>query len=165
MDPEISERLAQVKELLTTVRHATMATVNKDGTPHNTPFYFLHDDAYNYVYWGSHQDSLHSQNILRTGQLFVVVYDSHNRLPGLYIQADEGHDVYSTELEMALAIHNKFRAKENKDPLPRSYYEGSSPQRMWSARITNLWISSFIRGIDGNIVKDEKIAISPVDLL
>lgn len=56
-------KLNETRELLKIVRHAAMATVNPDGTPHNTPYFFIHDPEFTKLYWGSHIDSQHSKNI------------------------------------------------------------------------------------------------------
>ena len=142
-----------------------MATVNQDGSPHNSPLVFLHDKAFTHVYWGSHPDSQHSKNILRTGQLFVVIYDSFEAKPGLYIRAENGHIVEGDELQTALAIHNVIRKHIGKKEITLSYYMGSSPQRMWSANITNMWINGVERDNNGFMVRDFKIEIKRDDLI
>jgi hypothetical protein len=164
MEKTLAEKIARAKELLHTARHAAMATVNADGTPHNTPFLFMHDAALRYIYWGSHPDSVHSQNILRTGQLFVVVYDMHER-GGLYIRAERAHIASGPELEAALAVHNRIRAASGQDTLPLAYYIGDSPQRMWVAEVHQLWVNGTRRDSDGHIVQDIRTEIAAADLL
>lgn len=65
--------LKTVKELVFTTRHAAMATVNDDGLPHNTPYFLMYDENLKHLYWGSHVDSQHSQNILRTGRSCLLL--------------------------------------------------------------------------------------------
>ena len=72
---QLQKAIGRAKELLKNAKHACMATVNEDGSPLATPFYLMLDESLSHVYFGSHMDSLHSQNVLRTGQLFIVVYD------------------------------------------------------------------------------------------
>jgi hypothetical protein len=36
---EAGRRVKQARELLAMVQHAAMATVNEDGSPHNTPYF------------------------------------------------------------------------------------------------------------------------------
>ena len=160
----LDERIQRAKELLRTVRHASMATVNEDGSPHNTPFLFLHDDKLTYIYWGSHPDSQHSKNILRTGQIFVVVYDAIER-GGLYIRAEGGHPLEGKEMDAALAVHNQFRAREKKSPLKLSYYTGNSPQRMWSAKTVEFWVVDDEKDANGHLIKDYRRKITVTDLL
>jgi hypothetical protein len=154
----------KARELLRTARHAAMATVNTDGSPHNTPFMWLHDTGLTRIYWGSHSESQHSRNILRTGQLFVVVYSAFDQ-GGLYIRAEAGHPLEGVELDEALEIHNAFRASENKNELPLSYYSGGSPQRMWAADVTGLWVNDVVRDDEGHVTKDYRLEITAADLL
>lgn len=160
----LEQQIERAKELLRTARHAAMATVNEDGTPHNTPFLFLHDDALEHIYWGSHPDSLHSKNVLRTGKIFVVLYDAAIR-GGLFIQAEDAHPVEGEELERALAAHNRVRASRGQDQLPLEYYAGGSPQRMWQAAITHFWVNGTLRDESGHIIQDIRTEVRVSDLL
>ena len=164
MTNEIIESINIAKKLLQTVRHAAMATVNVDGSPHNTPFFFMYDPRLTKIYWVSHPESLHSKNIMRTGQIFVAVYDAHAR-GGLYISAHKGHALGGSELDEALKIHNTFRAREEKQPLEKSYYVGKNPQRMWSAEITNIWILMGERDSNGLLTKEYRQEVTAKDLL
>jgi len=165
MDTDLSRRTSRAKQLLATARHAAMATVNADGSPHNTPFVFMRDPALKYIYWGSHPESLHSKNVLRTGQIFVVLYDAVER-GGLYMSAEHGHIRSGQELETALAIHNQLRLREGNEPLPLEYYAAvDSPQRMWSAEITHFWVNGSVRDSQGRLISDSKQEIKVTDLL
>ncbi|HSD98485.1 MAG TPA: pyridoxamine 5'-phosphate oxidase family protein [Patescibacteria group bacterium] len=163
---DLKQNIQNAKELLQTVRHAAMATVNEDNSPHNTPFFFLYNPELTKIYWGSHTDSLHSRNVLRTGQIFVVLYDSKNvKLGGLYIKAGNANVLNGDELDTALKIHNEFRAKEGKKPLEKEYYTGDSPQKMWSADITNLWVLRGDRNSNGLIIQEHRQEITANNLL
>jgi hypothetical protein len=164
MNDDVTKRVARAKELLRTVRHAAMATVNEDGSPHNSPFLFLHDAALTRVYWGSHLASQHSLNVLRTGNVFVVVYDALER-GGLYIRAGEGRIAEGDELDEALAVHNAYREREGKSRLERGYYADENGQRMWLADISGLWVNDTERNTEGLIVKDFRREVSADDLL
>lgn len=159
----ITERVLRAKELLKTVQNAAMATVNEDGSPHNTPYFFMYDNSLTHVFWGSHPDSQHSQNVARTGQLFIVLYEA-DKGGGLYIQADEGHTTEGAELEAALTVHNNFRAKNGKDPLPLSYYH-TGPQCMYMATVRKLWVNASERNADGRVIRDVRHEITQEDLL
>ncbi len=158
------DRLYRARELLKTVRHAAMATVNEDGSPHNSPFFFLYNEELTKIYWGSHPESLHSQNVLRTGQIFIAVYDAFER-GGFYVEANNGHILEKEELTEGLRVHNAFRAKEGKEPLPLSYYADDKPQRMWSADIKTIWINDSVRDSDNRLIKDIRVEINADDLL
>ena len=159
----VAARIERAKYLLANAANAAMATVNVDGSPHNTPFLFIHDDQLDKVYWGSHPDSLHCQNALRTGQIFVVLYES-NAGGGLYIQADQAHELRGGELTEALIIHNRLRRQAGKAPLEQSYYEGGSPQRMYSAMPTQFYINSAERDDQGLVVRDTRVEVSVEEL-
>jgi Pyridoxamine 5'-phosphate oxidase len=163
MQKTVEEQIARAKELLRVARHAAMATVNEDGTPHNTPFMFMHNDALDHMYWGSHPASVHSKNVLRTGQIFVVLYDAGER-GGLYMKATDAHQLAGAELETALAIHNKLRVERGQDQLSLNYYTGDSPQRMWSAAIEQFWVNGTTRDKGGHIIRDIRAEIKASDL-
>lgn len=160
---ECSERIERAKELLVTVRHAAMATVNEDGSPHNTPYFFMCDGDLTHLYWGSHPDSQHSRNVARTGQIFVVLYDTMQR-GGLYIQADDAHATQGKELETALAVHNARRTLEDKEPLPLEYYQ-NGPQHMYVATVRKLWINYSEKDAAGHVLRDYRQEISREELL
>jgi hypothetical protein len=158
-----SPEIERARVLLQTVRHASMATVNADGSPHNTPFLFLHDEKLSKIYWGSHPASQHSGNIIRTGQIFVTIYDAFER-GGLYIRANQGRILEGRGLDEALRVHNMFRAQEKKAAIDRSYYEAASSQRMWSATVDGLWVNSSERDEQGLLIKDFRQEIRATDL-
>lgn len=65
--PEV--KMNRAKELIHTSKHISLATTNADGSPHNSPVKFLYDEKLENIYWDSNVETLHSQNILRTGQM------------------------------------------------------------------------------------------------
>ena len=163
MDEKIVARIKRAKELLATARHAAMATVNADGSPHNTPYFLMFVDDLSRFYWGSHPDSQHSNNIARTGQAFIVIYDMIER-GGVYIKLEQAHATEGDELKTALAVHNKHRAKEGKEPLLLQYYlEG--PQKMYMASAVQFWVNSAKRGENGLITQDIRHEVTPHDIL
>jgi hypothetical protein len=74
----------KARSILDRLYYATLSTVDPNGNPWNSPVYC----AYN-VYWGSHVESQHSQNIRANGKVFIVVYDST-------VQPGDGEGVYYT---------------------------------------------------------------------
>jgi len=68
----LENKIKRAKELITTSRHVSIATVNEDGSPHNSPVRFLYDQNFEYIYWGSHPESTHSKNITRTGKYLLL---------------------------------------------------------------------------------------------
>jgi general stress protein 26 len=158
------DRIARAKTLLATAHHAAMATVNQDGTPHNTPYFFMCNNDLTRLYWSSHPDSQHSKNIGRTGQLFVVLYDAKIK-GGLYIQAKNGHVTEAAELDKALAAHNQARARAGKTPpIKREYYE-QGPQKIYAADVEKLWINLVEYDANGGHLRDYRQEITAQDLL
>lgn len=150
----------RAKELLKIAKHAAMATVNADGTPHNTPFYVIFDDALEHVYFASHPGSLHVQNVTRTGDMFVVIYDMVER-GGLYMKAVHGHELSGGELDKAMAAHNKARQRDGKKPIPPGNYQ----LHMYGADITTFWVNGTERNAEGWVIRDYREEITRKQLL
>lgn len=81
------------------------------------------------------------------------------------MRAINGHELQGKELTKGLTVHNATRARDNKEPLPRSYYEKSSPQRMYGARLVEFWINVDKRSEDGRIVQEYRRSITASELL
>ena len=159
----MDDRIARAKWLLENVKHGAMATVNEDGSPHNTPYFFMSSTDLSKLYWGSHKNSIHSQNILRTGKLFVVLYGELEG-GGLYIQAENGRVAQDNELDEALARHNDLRKRiANKESLSKEYYL-ESEQDMWIADVTQLWVNKADRYDNGRLREDLRHEISASDI-
>lgn len=157
--------ISRAKELLGSVYYAAMATTNEDGSPHNTPYKFFYSSDLEMLYWGSHPDSQHSENIGRNGQVFVVLYET-NKKGGLYIQASNAKELAGYELEEALEIHNKIRAsREGKDPLNLEYYQRAEGQRMYGAHINKLWINDVELDSQGYVMKDKRVEVNKEELI
>jgi hypothetical protein len=154
--PEL--KLNRAKELIHTSKHIALATTNTDGSPHNSPVSFFYDEKLEHIYWSSNTEALHSQNILRTGQIFAVLFDRMEN-GGVFIKCVGGHILDGKELEVGLEITNSSRAKEGKEKITLDYYSGESVQKIWSAKITNLWINMPVRDENGFILKDVRVEL------
>ncbi len=119
---------------------------------------FFYDEKLQNIYWSSNLEALHSQNILRTGQVFGVIFD-RIEFGGVYIKCEDGHVLDGRELEVGLEITNTSRAKEGKEKITLDYYGAGSAQKMWSAKITNLWINMPVRDANGFILRDERVEL------
>jgi hypothetical protein len=162
---EIPEsKLHRAKELIYTSRHISLATTNADGSPHNSPMTFFYDKKLENIYWGSNTEALHSQNILRTGQIFAVLFD-RIEFGGVYIKCEGGHVLDGKELEVGLEIANSSRAKAGEQKITIDFYTAGSVQKMWSAKITNLWINKPVRDENGFILRDERVELERNNLL
>jgi hypothetical protein len=157
-------KMNRVKELIYTSKHISFATTNTDGSPHNSPMRFLYDDKLENIYWSSNIEALHSQNIARTGQIFGVLFD-RIEVGGVFIKCEGGHILEGKELEVGLEITNSARIKEGQEKISLDYYSTDSPQKMWSAKITNLWINMPVRDGNGFILRDERVELERNTLL
>jgi hypothetical protein len=160
--PEL--KLNRAKELIRTTKHISLATTNEDSTPHNSPVRFYYDERLENIYWGSNIEALHSQNILRTGHIFGVLFD-RIEAGGVYIKCVGGHILDAKELEVGLEIVNSVRAKEGQQKITLGYYASGSGQKLWSAEVTNIWINMPVRDENGFIVRDERVELDRNNLL
>lgn len=159
MTEEQTIALQKAACLLKNQRHAAMATVNDDGSPHNTPFFFMHNSDFTQIYMGTHPEAQHSQNLRRTGKAFIVIYDSKERKQGgLYIQASRGRELSGGELAQALTIHNATQDAKTID------YYTTGPQRMYGLTPTAAWVHMRENDSEGMRVKDYRHPITLKDL-
>jgi hypothetical protein len=157
-------KINRAKELIYTSRHIALATTNADGSPHNSPVRFFYDRKLERIYWGSNTEALHSQNVLRTGQLFGVIFD-RVEFGGVYINCVGGQILEGKELEVGLEIINSVREREGQQKIDLDYYSAGSVQKMWSAKITNIWINMPVRDEKGFILRDERVELERNNLL
>jgi hypothetical protein len=164
MASNLQEAIEHGKYVLANIQNAAMATVNEDGSPHNTPYFFMHDGKLQRLYWISNPASLHSLNIERSGQLFVVLYDS-NGGGGVYIAAEHGRVLYDEELRQALQILNEMRVKAGKDLVKYEDYNGDNHLRIYGANVQHVYVNYGERNTEGKLVRDIRCEIKAGDVL
>lgn len=157
---EFPARIERARELLREIHTVAVSTVNANGSPHCSPVFMAFDQRL-HGYWSSYPGSIHSQNIERTGQAFLVVFDSRNGHGGLYIQTRAGR-AEETELKHAHAI---YKATANHPIGDLSAYTGASPQRLYQAIPERLWVNQSERNANGVIIRDRRFEISLEQLL
>jgi hypothetical protein len=160
----MQEKIQRARQLLQTAHHAAMATVNHDGSPHNTPYFCAHADNLTQLYWASNPSALHIQNVARTGQIFVVLYDARQG-GGLYICANNAHPTDGAELQTAYAAFRACADRAGKTIAPIDHYQSDGPERIYAATVRQLWVNGNERGADGFIVRDSRYEITREDLL
>lgn len=142
-----------------------MATVNDDGSPHNTPFHYIVDDFRQYIYWISSPESQHSKNILRRHQLFIVIYES-NAPKGLYIEAVGAQELdETTEIQAGLEVWNAQRTAEGKDSVNAPLVTGESPQRLYRAKLVRFWVNGSEKDSENHIIRDYRREIKREELV
>ncbi len=158
------DRIDRAKWLIKKAVFAAMATVNEDGSPHNTPYLFICSNDLGELYWGSNPKSVHSKNIERTGQIYVVLYEA-SEIGGLYIKAKNARVAEGDELDRALAAHNKIRADKGKYLLSSDYYCEPSEQRMYIADTETFWVNHMDRHDNGKLREDMRTEVSGKELI
>lgn len=161
MNDLLSARLTRVEELLDTVRHVAIATVNADGSPHNSPVFAGTDDQLK-VYWLSCHDNQHSQNIDRDGRAFIVFFDSTGEGGGLYVQAN-ARKLEGDELADGLQILNSARERHDRYQ-PDVVFIDNSDQCLYRAIPEKMWVNLAERDEHGRIIRDYRHEISLSDL-
>ena len=154
-----------LKELIKTSRYITYATVNEDCSPQNSPMFFISSEKLDRLYMGTHPESLHIKNMLRTGQAFGVIFGHiQNKGVGLYFKLENCREATGAELDEALAAHNTARANIGKSPLEKSFYEAPNPQRMYILEVVELSTNGVEKNNDGLILKDTRANIVHKDI-
>lgn len=159
------ESIERICELIGYIPHVVIATVNEDGTPHNTPVFGTFDDKLHF-FWSSSPESQHSKNILRDGHVFIILFDSQGGNGGLYMSGtaaqldSETHLTYGYDLLCAAKkrLGAPMGAKE-------TYHVDDGPQRLYRAEPVKLWTSHSQKDATGAIIFDERIEINSQDLL
>lgn len=104
---------------------------------------------------GIRADARHSRNIARTGQVFVVIFDSMGAGGGLYICA-MARQLAANELKQGLAAFNAKRQKLSRETVPPSYFTGAESQRLYMAAPTQFWVNMAQKDATGHIVYDKR---------
>lgn len=159
----MQDRIARAKKLLKTVQHAAMATVNQDGSPHNTPYFFAHSPNLAQLYWRSSPETQHSQNIARTGRVFVVLYHAAGEGSGLYITAHNARLAEGNELDQAIAAFNAARQAANKLIVQEAIYKTGHP-KFYVADTTGFWVNGADFDVNGVVSRDYRVPITAADL-
>lgn len=130
---------AKVKAILDSINYITLATVNDNGDPWNTPVAGFHFDNDYTLYWASWRDNQHSQNIRANSKAFVVVYDSTpaNGQPsaGVYMQGQafeltDQQEVMQAALVFKDDLYNPSDGKQYVGDYPRRIYK-FVPEKIW----------------------------------
>jgi nitroimidazol reductase NimA-like FMN-containing flavoprotein (pyridoxamine 5'-phosphate oxidase superfamily) len=146
----------KAKAILDAIKYATLATVSSDGDPWNSPVYYVVDEDYN-LYWASHTESQHSQNISTNGKVFIAVYDS--TVPwgtgtGVFMQARAREVTEQQEIVKACRLR-QARVPEASQPLED--FMSDKPRRIYCATPQHIWINQNGE-VNGNFIDVRKEA-------
>ncbi|HVF69938.1 MAG TPA: pyridoxamine 5'-phosphate oxidase family protein [Xanthomonadales bacterium] len=135
-----NSNIQRAKKIIEQILYITIATVSKDGTPHNSPVFSAFDKNYNF-YWGSHRHAQHSINIRANENIFLVIYDST-------VEAGTGKGVYvkakAKELENPEDIALAHNLLQSRRPVPFwkiEQVQGDTPIRLYKAIPEKFWVN------------------------
>ncbi len=157
-------RLERIRAILQTVPHVALATVSEDGSPLNSPVFGTFNDQLHF-FWASSPRTTHSQNIVRDGRVFAVVFDSRDGHGGLYLEGraeqleDDAHIDYAYEL----LAEAKSRFYGTMGSLER--FKGEGPQRLYRLVPSQLWTNMSTKDEDGAVIYDQRVPVSLEDLV
>ena len=130
----------KAREIIDSIKYITLATVDEDGQPWNTPVAsFRFEDDYTF-YWASWSDNQHSKNIRANSKVFIVVYDSTptsgEPTEGVYmlaeaIELNEENEVIKAALVFKGDPYNPADGKQYLGDYPRRIYK-AIPQKIWT---------------------------------
>ena len=146
-------------DILGRIQYATLATVNKDGTPWNSPVFALHDNQV-CMYWFSDKAGRHSRNIQRSGYVCIVVYDStvpEGQGEGVYIQAKAYVLEDPEEIRRVRALKKGFG---NDDP---ASFMGKGIRRVYKAVPQAAWMNE-AQIEQGVFIRDYRVKLSLASL-
>jgi general stress protein 26 len=109
-------------KILETVKHIALATVNDDGSPHNTPLFYAVNEELKKIYFASRAESLHTINFVRDGRAFAALYDSNEFNGGLYLTITNGRKVYDDDMKEAVEVYRKQLDKWDNTALKDDFY-------------------------------------------
>ena len=148
---------AKALQILEGISFATLATVSPDGEPWGTPVFSAHDGFT--IYWCSHQDSVHSKNIVANGQAFITVYNSKagpGEGLGLYIKAKARVLNDESEIKHALDLLGKRRGR------PFQFVEKflpDTPRNVYIAEPVAIWTNDADKDEDGDFTRDFRVEV------
>lgn len=155
-----SERIERAKDLLANAAHAALATVNDDGSPHNSPVFAAFGPDLQ-MYWSSHPNSRHSRNIERSGQVFIVLF-GQDEGGGLYIEAT-AKPVPESEVSAALDIFDAAKVNHGCAPLNRAHFSAGY-QQLYHAQPKAISVNQADKDESGAVIEDKRYQISAEDL-
>lgn len=153
--------IERARETLQRIANASLATVSRDGLPWNSPVFVAWSPSLA-IYWSSHRDSVHSQNIANRPDVFVVVFDST-------APDESGRAVYvratAHELRDEAAIQHALDClalRRQEKPKHAADFVGTPLRRIYKAVPETMW-TNVVKMEEGHYF-DERVVIDPQSL-
>ncbi len=132
------------RKIMNDIVYITVATVNNDGTPWNSPVFCAYDSKYNF-YWISSKNCVHSANIEQNHNVALVIYDStvpEGEGVGVYVKAKA--DIVTNRREMEKALGLIYKRKRQKAPPDLDEFI-DSPRAVYKAKPVTFWVNDLGR--------------------
>jgi pyridoxamine 5'-phosphate oxidase-like protein len=150
----------RAKEILATIKYATLATITPDGKPWNSPVAHILDDDLN-VYWFSDKEGQHAKNVRANGEVFIVFYDSTvpwGKGEGVYIQAK----AYELNDPEEVRAAQRIKKGPDTDDSPDEFL-GDGVRRVYKGVPQKAWMNDVM--MEGKkFIKDIRVEV-PLDVL
>jgi len=130
-----------VMKILKTAQFCNLATVCEDGSPWNTPVFFVVDENQS-IYWWSSLKAVHSKNILRDDRIYITILDpkaTQNDGLAVYMQGHAEVLEESSDLSTAMDLYNERSVFVK---LTAEISSGEAPTRVFRAKPDNIWLNS-----------------------
>lgn len=146
--------MSKAIEIIEKILYITIATVDDQGQPWNTPVYCAYDTRHNF-YWASWEGAQHSKNIAGNPKIFLVIYDS--TVPegtgfGVYIKARASKIEDKSEMENAIKL---LYERKNKTPRSTDEFLGDFPRRIYKAVPEKIWVNDDAE-VNSNFIDNRK---------
>jgi hypothetical protein len=150
----------KARQVIDRIKYITIATVDQNGQPWNTPVASFRFDNDYIFYWASWTDNQHSKNIRSNGRAFIAIYDStpvdDKPSDGVYIQA-EAFELSDKQEVMRTALIFKG---DPYNPSDGKQYLGEYPRRIYKAVPQKIWMNHMIATPNGYIARNNDKSVS-----
>jgi nitroimidazol reductase NimA-like FMN-containing flavoprotein (pyridoxamine 5'-phosphate oxidase superfamily) len=150
---ERAEFAARSRAMIDQGAYMTLATADAAGIPWASPVWYA-PESYASLLWVSSLESRHSRNLEARAELALVIFDS--RAPvgtgeAVFFEAT-AKVVGETELEAALTVFSRRLLAQGGPRLHSSELKDPSPQRLYRARASQIYLSIGDRRVEVELV-------------
>ena len=136
----MTEAVVDAARIIRAIEYITIATADADGQPWNTAVYSAFDSDLRF-YWASDRNAVHSTNIARNSNVFLVIYDS--TVPagtgeGVFVKAEAATLENTGEISHALELLDRRAGEGSNTP---EQFLGDMPRRVFAAQASQVWIN------------------------
>jgi Pyridoxamine 5'-phosphate oxidase len=148
------------REVLDQIRYIVLGTIDEDGRTRTSPVYF-HPHRYQDLYWVSHPDTHHSQNLGRDDRLSGVVFDS-TLVPGetqaVYVSGT-AREVPVDELEQH--VPHAFDPDRGGRAFSVAELTGDADLRLWVLHVDSWEVHIAARDPQLGTGRDRRVPVDP----